>query len=162
MILPVLTVVLNVWLPMRGRWGKLHDNPGAKLVFAGSVWYMITCLQGPLHSLPSVQKLTHFTHWVVGHAHIAILGFAGFTALGSLYIILPKVMGRKLYSKRLADFTYWLLMVGLVSMFIELSIAGLIQGAGWLNGEAFYRIIPQLYIYMRFYEASPAWLCCAP
>jgi len=161
MILPVLTVVLNVWLPMRGRWGKLHDNPGAKLVFAGSIWYMITCLQGPLHSLPSVQKLTHFTHWVVGHAHIAILGFAGFTALGSLYIILPKVMGRKLYSKRLADFTYWLLMVGLVSMFIELSIAGLIQGAGWLNGEAFYRIIPQLYIYMILRSVSGMAVLCA-
>ena len=148
MVIPVLTVVLNVWLPMRGRWSMLHDNPGAKLAFMGSVWYLIVCIQGPLHSLPSVQRLTHFTHWVVGHSHIAILGFAGFVALGSLYTILPAVTGKKLYSRRLADFTYWLLMAGLVSMFLVLTIAGLVQGAGWLNGEAFYRIVSQLYIYM--------------
>jgi cytochrome c oxidase cbb3-type subunit 1 len=148
MVIPVLTVLLNVWLPMRGRWHKLHDDPGAKLVFVGSIFYLLTCIQGPLHSLPSVQRLTHFTHWVVGHSHIAILGFAGFVAVGALYTILPQVLGRPLHSKRLADLVYWLLLFSVLAMFIDLSIAGLVQGAAWLGGEAFYRVVPQLTIYM--------------
>jgi cytochrome c oxidase cbb3-type subunit 1 len=148
MVIPVLTVLLNVWLPMRGRWHKLHDDPGAKLVFVGSIFYLLTCIQGPLHSLPSVQRLTHFTHWVVGHSHIAILGFAGFVAVGALYTILPQVLGRPLHSKRLADLVYWLLLFSVLAMFIDLSIAGLVQGAAWFGGEAFYRVVPQLTIYM--------------
>ena len=161
MVIPVLTVLLNVWLPMRGRWGKLHDNPGAKLVFAGSIFYMLTCIQGPLHSLPSVQRLTHFTHWVVGHSHIAILGFAGFVGIGALYTILPQVLKKPLYSKRLADLTYWLLLFAILAMFIDLSIAGLVQGGAWLSGEAFYRVVPQLTIYMILRTVSGIGILCA-
>lgn len=148
MVIPVLVVLLNVWLPLRGRLSKIHEDVGAKFVFVGTIWYMITCIQGPLHSLPSVQRLTHFTHWVVGHAHIAILGFSGFIALGACYYILPLISGKQLYSRRLADLQYWLLLISLVGMFTVLSIAGLIQGSNWLSGEAFYRVIPQLTIYM--------------
>jgi len=148
LLIPVMTVLLNVWLPLRGRWANLHDDPGAKLVFAGTIWYFLTCLQGPLHSLPSVQRLTHFTHWVVGHAHIAVLGFAGFIAMGATYSILPSVTGRPIYSRRLADLQYWMLLTALTLMFLALTVAGLVQGNSWLNGEAFYRVVPQLTVYL--------------
>ncbi len=118
------------------------------MVFAGTIWYLITCVQGPLHSLPSVQRLTHFTHWVVGHSHIAVLGFAGFIAIGTLFTILPRVTGKGLYSRRLADLAYWILLTGLLAMFLDLTVAGLVQGGSWLFGEAFYRVLPQLTIYM--------------
>ena len=147
LVIPVLTVLLNVWLPMRGRWGMLHDNPGAKFVFAGSIWYFIVCFQGPMQSLPSVQRLTHFTQWVIAHAHIAILGFAGFVGIGAAYTILPLASGKPLYSRRLADLQYWAMLGGLTLMFFGLTIAGLVQGNSWLNREAFYRVIPQLNIY---------------
>jgi cbb3-type cytochrome c oxidase subunit I len=154
LLIPVLTVLLNLWLPLRGRWGTLHKDIGAKFVFSGTIWYLLTCLQGPLHSLPSVQRLTHFTHWVVGHAHIAILGFSGFIAMGTVYAILPAITGNKLYSRRLADLQYWIVLVSLTFMFMVLSIAGLVQGNSWLNGEAFYRVIPQLNVYMLLRVAA--------
>jgi len=148
MIIPVMTVLVNLWLTMRGRLGNVHSDIGGKFVFAGSVWYLLTCLQGPLQSLPYVQRLTHFTNWVIAHSHMGVFGFAGFTALGGIYFILPRITGRPLYSRRLADIQYWLVLIGLTGFFVVLTIAGLIQGNGWLNGESVYRTLPQINIYM--------------
>jgi cytochrome c oxidase cbb3-type subunit I len=148
MIIPVMTVLVNLWLTMRGRLGNVHSDIGGKFVFAGSVWYLLTCLQGPLQSLPYVQRLTHFTNWVIAHAHMGVFGFAGFTALGGIYFILPRITGRPLYSRRLAEVQYWLVLIGITGFFVVLTIAGLIQGNGWLNGETVYRLLPQINLYM--------------
>jgi cytochrome c oxidase cbb3-type subunit 1/cytochrome c oxidase cbb3-type subunit I/II len=112
------------------------------------VWYLLTCLQGPLQALPYVQQLTHFTNWVIAHAHMGVLGFAGMTGLGGIYFILPRITGRPLYSPRLADLQYWLVLIGITGFFSVLTMAGLIQGSGWLHGETVYRVLPQIYLYM--------------
>jgi len=148
MIIPVMTVLVNLWLTMRGRLANVHSDIGGKFVFAGTVWYLLTCLQGPLQSLPYVQRLTHFTNWVIAHAHMGVFGFAGFTALGGIYFILPRITGRPLYSRRLADVQYWLVLIGIAGFFVVLTIAGLIQGNGWLNGASVYRVLPQINLYM--------------
>jgi cbb3-type cytochrome oxidase subunit 1 len=90
--------------------------------------------------------VTHFTQWVVSHAHLALLGFAGFIAMGAVYHLLPLV-GRPLYSKRLADMQFWLMLLGTLGIFLSLTFAGLVQGEGWLNGEVVYRLLPELSIY---------------
>lgn len=143
LIIPVFAFLTNVWLPLKDRFGRVYDNVGAKMVFTGTVWYFITCLQGPFHSLPAVQRVTHFTQWVVAHAHIALFGFGGFIAMGSIYYLLP-LLGREIYSKRLANMQYWLMLIGLIGLFLSLTFAGLIQGEGWLNGEMVYRVLPEL------------------
>jgi cytochrome c oxidase cbb3-type subunit 1/cytochrome c oxidase cbb3-type subunit I/II len=148
LLLPVFAFLTNVWLPLKKRIGRLHENMGAKFVFVGTVWYFITCVQGPLHSLPSVQRLTHFTNWVIGHAHIALLGFAGFICMGAVYYFLPKVSGRQVWSQTLAEIQYWLMTLGLIGFFLVLTTAGLIQGQAWLNGEVIYRLLPHLSLYM--------------
>jgi cytochrome c oxidase cbb3-type subunit I len=148
MIVPVATVLFNLWLTPRGRTGLLWTDLGGRFVLVGSIWYLITCVQGPIQSLPSVQEITHFNNWVVGHAHIAVLGFAGFTAVGGLWHILPLVSGRQLYSRRLASVQFGLVMAGLIGFFLVLSMAGLTQGTAWYNGEALYRVLPQIAIYM--------------
>ncbi len=148
LLIPVFAFLTNVWLPLKDRFQRIHDNVGAKMVFVGTIWYFITCVQGPLHSLPAVQRLTHFTNWVVGHAHIALVGFAGFIAMGAVYYLLPRVTGRKLWSKRLAETQYWLVLIGLLGFFLILTSAGLIQGQAWLNGEVIYRLLPEMALYM--------------
>jgi len=97
-----------------------------------------------MQSLPSVQTLTHFTNWVIGHAHAAVLGFSGFIAIGGMYAVLPGIAGRPIYSRGLADFHYWAMLSGLAMMFLVLTAGGLVQGNGWLNGEAFYRIMAEM------------------
>jgi cytochrome c oxidase cbb3-type subunit 1 len=153
MLIPVQTVLLNLWLTVRGRLGNIHADIGGKFVFAGLVWYMLVCLQGSLQSLPYVQRLTHLNNWVIAHAHIAVLGFSGFIGLGGVYFTIPRITGRPLYSNKLADIQYWLILIGLTGFFLVLTTAGLIQGNGWLNGEVVYRILPQIYVYF-FLRAS--------
>ena len=68
----------------------IHENIGAKFVFTGTVFYLFTCIQGPIQALPQVQRLTHFSNWVVAHAHMGILGFSGMVAIGGIYLFYPK------------------------------------------------------------------------
>jgi cytochrome c oxidase cbb3-type subunit 1 len=132
---------------VRGRLDRVFANPGAKFTFMGTIWYFLTCLQGPFHSLPAVQQVTHFTQWVVAHAHMALLGFAGSIAIGGIYFILPAVTGRKLHSERLADIHFWLTLIGGLGIFASLTVAGLLQGEAWANGEVVYRVLPSLQSY---------------
>ena len=147
LIIPVFAFLTNIWLTVRGRLDRVYEDVGAKFALAGTIWYFITCLQGPFHSLPSVQKVTHFTQWVVAHAHIALLGFAGFIAIGATYHILPRVTGRPLFSRKLADYHFWLTLLGTIGIFVSLTIAGLLQGEAWQNGEVVYRVLSELRVY---------------
>ena len=78
---------------------------------------------------------------------IGVLGFAGMIALGGLYYTIPKLTGRPLFSRFLADFQYWMVLIGMVGFTIVLTIAGLIQGNAWLNGETVYRVLPEIHVY---------------
>jgi cytochrome c oxidase cbb3-type subunit 1/cytochrome c oxidase cbb3-type subunit I/II len=147
LVIPVFAFLTNIWLPIKDRFGRVYANVGAKMVFVGTIWYFITCVQGPFQSLPSVQRVTHYTQWVVAHAHIALFGFAGFIAMGAIYAILPSIMKRRMYSDFLADVHFWLSLIALLGIFFSLTFAGLIQGGAWLNGEVVYRVLPELKIY---------------
>ncbi len=147
MIIPVMVVLINLWFTAKGKLGLIHENIGAKFVFAGSVIYLFVCIQGPLQSLPQVQRLTHFNNWVVAHAHMGVLGFSGMIGLGGIYFMLPKITGKPIFSRTLADFQYWLVLLGMAGFMVVLTMAGLVQGHGWANGETVYRMLPQLHHY---------------
>ncbi|MCY2928968.1 MAG: cbb3-type cytochrome c oxidase subunit I [Planctomycetota bacterium] len=148
MIVPVTVVLVNVWMTARGRLGMLWNDPAGRFILVGTFWYLITCVQGPLQSLPSVQKVTHFTNWTIGHAHIAVLGFAGFIAIGALWHVVPNLTGRRIYSRRLISLQFGLAMFGLVGFFLVLTAAGLVQGQAWQRGETVYRALPSIAPYM--------------
>jgi cbb3-type cytochrome c oxidase subunit I len=147
MVIPVMVVLINLWFTAKGKLGIIQKNIGAKFVFAGSIIYLFTCIQGPLQSLPQVQRLTHFNNWVVAHAHMGVLGFSGMIALGGIYYMLPIITGKPIFSKTLADFQYWMVLLGMAGFMVVLTMAGLVQGHGWLNGETIYRMLPQLHHY---------------
>lgn len=147
MVIPVMVFLINIWYTAKGKLGEIHADIGAKFIFAGTIWYFFANIQGSMMALPHVQRVTHFTNWVVGHSHIGVLGFAGVVALGGLYYILPKVTGKPLYSRFLADLQYWLVLIGVVGFAVVLTIVGLIQGNAWINGETVYRVLPQIHLY---------------
>jgi cytochrome c oxidase cbb3-type subunit 1/cytochrome c oxidase cbb3-type subunit I/II len=147
MVIPVMAFLINIWYTAKGKLGEIHNDIGAKFVFTGTIMYFFVSIQGSMMALPEVQRVTHFNNWVVGHAHIGVLGFAGMIALGGIYYILPKMTGKPLYSRLLADFQYWMVLIGMVGFTVVLTIAGLIQGNAWLNGEVVYRVLPQIHIY---------------
>ena len=147
MVIPVMAFLINIWYTAKGKLGEIHADIGAKFVFTGTIMYFFVSIQGSMMSLPDVQRVTHFNNWVVAHAHLGVLGFAGMIALGGIYYILPRMTGRPLYSRLLADFQYWMILIGTVGFTVVLTIAGLIQGNAWLNGETVYRILPQIHVY---------------
>ena len=147
MVIPVMVVLINLWYTAKGKLGEIHADIGAKFVFTGTILYFFVSIQGSMMALPQVQRVTHFNNWVVGHAHIGVLGFAGMIALGGLYYVLPKISNKPLYSRFLADFQYWLILIGVTGFTVVLTIVGLIQGNAWLNGETVYRVLPQMHVY---------------
>lgn len=153
MVVPVFIVLLNLWLTARGHGPSLVKDPAGRLVLTGTIWYLITCIQGPVQSLPALQRVTHLNNWTVGHAHIAVLGFSGFIALGTLWHVLPLAAGRRLWSQRLVSLQFGLVMFGLLGFFAVLTIAGLIQGGAWNNGEVVYRVLPEIFPYMALRAA---------
>ncbi len=148
MIVPVTVVLVNVWMTARGRLGMLWNDPAGRFILVGTFWYLITCVQGPIQSLPSVQAVTHFTNWTIGHAHVAVLGFAGFIAIGAAWHVVPNLTGRQIYSRRLISLQFGLAMFGLVGFFLVLTAAGLVQGHAWQRGETVYRALPVIGPYM--------------
>jgi cytochrome c oxidase cbb3-type subunit 1 len=147
MVIPVMIVLINIWYTVKGKLGEIHADIGAKFIFTGTIFYFFVNIQGSMMALPHVQRITHFNNWVVGHAHIGVLGFAGVTALGGLYFILPRITGKPLYSRFLADVQYWLVLIGVTGFAVVLTTVGLIQGNAWYNGETLYRTLPEIQPY---------------
>ncbi len=147
MVIPVMAFLINIWYTAKGKLGEIHADIGAKFVFTGTIMYFFVSIQGSMMALPDVQRVTHFNNWVVAHAHVGVLGFAGMIALGGIYYILPRITGKPLYSRFLADFQYWLVLIGVIGFTVVLTIVGLIQGNAWLNGETVYRVLPEMHVY---------------
>ncbi|MCB2170219.1 MAG: cbb3-type cytochrome c oxidase subunit I [Deltaproteobacteria bacterium] len=147
MVIPVMAFLINIWYTAKGKLGEIHNDIGAKFVFTGTIMYFFVSIQGSIMALPQVQRITHFNNWVVAHAHVGVLGFAGMISLGGLYYILPRITNKPLFSRFLADFQYWMVLIGVVGFTVVLTIAGLIQGNAWYNGETIYRVLPEIHMY---------------
>lgn len=147
MVIPVMIFLINIWYTAKGKFAEIHGDIGTKFIFVGTIMYFFVSIQGSMMALPQVQRITHFNNWVVGHAHIGVLGFAGMMALGGMYYVVPHITGRPLFSRLLADLQYWLILIGVIGFTVVLTIAGLIQGNGWLNGETVYRILAEIHVY---------------
>lgn len=143
LLIPVYAFLTNQWLTLRGRWWKIPDSVTLKFVFAGTVMYFFVSTQGALMALPTEQRLLHFTNWTVGHAHLGLLGFAGFIACGASYGVLREMYG-EIWSPRLANMQYWFMLIGIAGFTLVLSYAGVVQGSAWRNGETVYRVLPEL------------------
>ena len=95
-------------------------------------------------AIQSFNRLTHFTNYVVAHAHLALLGAFTFLGMGLIDYIIPQVLKKPLYSARLAEWQYWLIVIGFLGFFWALTIAGFIQGQAWLRGIPEVNVIPFL------------------
>jgi len=131
LIIPVWTLVWNFLATMKGQWHQLKDNIPIKFLMAGTVFYLLTCFQGPMHSLRAVNAIVSKTDWIVGHAHMAVLGAFSFFAIGGAYYSIPRMLKTRLHSLALANASFWLWLVGGLSFFVSLWIGGFLQGLQW-------------------------------
>jgi cytochrome c oxidase cbb3-type subunit 1 len=131
LMIPVWSLVWNFLATMKGQWHQLKDNVPIKFLMTGTIFYLLTCFQGPMHSLRSVNAIVSKTDWIVGHAHMAVLGAFSFFAIGSAYYAIPRMLKTKLHSDSLANATFWLWLIGGLSFFVSLWIGGFLQGLQW-------------------------------
>jgi cbb3-type cytochrome c oxidase subunit I len=125
----VVIVVTNLLLSLRGA-GIVPRDPGLRFVAAGTVFYLVVSLQGSMQAQMAVNQTVHFTDWVVGHSHLAMLGFASCAAMGGLVHAWQRI-GWARYNARRIDQAFWLVTAGVVVMVVDLTIAGLVQGRLW-------------------------------
>lgn len=126
----VILVVMNQLLSLRGASGVVARDVPLRFVWVGIVAYLIVSVQGSLQALMPVNRFIHFTDWVIAHAHLALIGFASFTAIGGMLHAWQRLPGLR-YNARAANWSFWLLAAGLLGMFSDLTAAGLVQGHLW-------------------------------
>lgn len=126
----VILVVANLLLSMRGCSKLLKEDLSLRFVWMGTILYLIVSLQGSMQALMPFNRLVHFSDWVIGHSHLAMLGFATFTAIGGMSYVWQRVPNAR-FNKRALNHAYWLLLVGMVTMVSLLTAAGLAESKIW-------------------------------
>ncbi len=131
LIAPSWGGMINGLLTMRGAWDKVRDSAALKFFVVAITAYGMATFEGPMLSLKSVNAISHFTDWTVGHVHIGALGWNGFLTFGMLYYLIPKIFNTKLYSEKLANAHFWIGTIGILLYAIPLYWAGFTQYLMW-------------------------------
>jgi cytochrome c oxidase cbb3-type subunit I/II len=126
----VILVVTNLLLSLRGNSGTASKDVPLRFVWFGIVNYLLVSLQGSMQAFMPVNRFIHFTDWVIGHSHWAMIGFGSFIALGGIAHLWQRIPGTR-YNERLMNWSFWLLAGGLTLMVIDLTIAGLVEAQVW-------------------------------
>jgi cbb3-type cytochrome oxidase subunit 1 len=128
--LTVILVVTNLLLSLRGSSDKIGRNVPLHFVWTSVVAYLLVSLQGSVLALIARESLHSFSDWVIGHSHLAMIGFASFTAAGGY--VWSSLPGAR-YNARAMNWAYWLLAIGISLMVIDLTAAGLVEGQLWVS-----------------------------
>jgi len=120
--------MLNGLLTLRGAWDKLRTDPVIKFFAAGVTFYGMATFEGPLLAITSVNALSHYTDWTIGHVHSGALGWNGFMAAGMFYWLAPRLWKTKLWSTALANMHFWVGTVGILIYVVAMWFSGITQG----------------------------------
>ena len=131
LFIPVLALVTNFFGTIRGEWHQLRTNVPLKFIIAGTTFYLLVSTQGSFQALRSLNAVTHFTDWVIGHAHMALFGTFTLYAFAACYYVVPRAYRRPLYSEGMADWHFWLSFIGFLLFSTALWIGGFNQGMQW-------------------------------
>ena len=124
--------MINGMMTLSGAWHKLRDDPILKFLIVALSFYGMSTFEGPMMSIKTVNALSHYTDWTIGHVHSGALGWVGLISMGSLYHLIPRMYGRtEMYSKRAIELHFWIATLGIVLYIAAMWIAGVMQGLMW-------------------------------
>lgn len=124
--------MINGIMTLSGAWHKLRDDPILKFLVTSLSFYGMSTFEGPMMSIKTVNALSHYTDWTVGHVHSGALGWVGMVSIGSMYYLIPRLFGKtEMYSVRLINVHFWLATLGTVLYIAALWISGVMQGLMW-------------------------------
>ena len=133
--------MLNGLLTLRGAWDKLRTDPVIKFFIVAVTFYGMSTFEGPLLAIKSVNALSHFTDWTIGHVHSGVLGWNAFMTFGMLYWLVPRLWKTQLWSTRLAEIHFWVGTIGILLYVVAMWISGISQGLFWraLDADGYLR-----------------------
>ena len=124
--------MINGMMTMNGAWDKLRTDPILKFMIVSLSFYGMSTLEGPLMSIKTVNSLSHYTDWTIGHVHSGALGWVAMITIGCIYSLLPRVLNLKsMYSTRMIESHFWIHTLGVVLYIAAMWIAGVMQGLMW-------------------------------
>ena len=124
--------MINGIMTLSGAWHKLRDDPILKFLIVSLSFYGMSTFEGPMMSIKTVNALSHYTDWTVGHVHSGALGWVGFITMGSLYYLIPRLFGKtEMHSVRAMNLHFWIATLGVVLYIAAMWIAGVMQGLMW-------------------------------
>ena len=131
LIAPSWGGMLNGLLTLRGAWHKLREEPMLKFMVVAITAYGMSTLEGPMLSIKSVNALSHYTDWTVAHVHTGALGWNGFLTFSILYWLFPRLYNTKLHSLKLANWHFWVGLLGMMFYVVPMYWSGVTQGLMW-------------------------------
>ena len=124
--------MINGIMTLSGAWHKLRDDPILKFLIVSLSFYGMSTFEGPMMSIKTVNALSHYTDWTIGHVHSGALGWVGLITIGAIYYLLPRLYGRtEMASMRMVTTHFWVATIGIVVYIAAMWIAGVMQGLMW-------------------------------
>ena len=131
LIAPSWGGMLNGLLTLRGAWDKVREQPMLKFMVVAVTAYGMATLEGPMLAIKSVNSLSHYTDWTIAHVHTGALGWNGFIAFSMLYWLFPRMWNTPLYSIKLANWHFWIALLGMMFYVVPMYASGIAQGLMW-------------------------------
>jgi len=124
--------MINGIMTLSGAWEKLRDDPVIKFMIVSLSFYGMSTFEGPMMSIKTVNSLSHYTDWTIGHVHSGALGWVAMISIGCIYSLTPRLLGLKaMHSTRAINTHFWVHTVGVVFYIAAMWIAGVMQGLMW-------------------------------
>ena len=129
--------MINGVMTLSGAWHKLRDDPILRFLIVSLSFYGMSTFEGPMMSIKTVNALSHYTDWTVGHVHSGALGWVGLVTMGTMYYLIPRLFGqKKMYSVKAIEAHFWIATIGIVIYIAAMWIAGVMQGLMWRSVNA--------------------------
>lgn len=123
--------MINGVMTLSGAWGKLRTDPILKFLIVSVSFYGMSTFEGPMMAIKTVNALSHYTDWTIGHVHSGALGWVAMVSIGAMYYLIPKLFDTKIYSTKLIETHFWIATVGIVLYITSMWISGIMQGLMW-------------------------------
>ncbi len=124
--------MINGIMTLSGAWHKLRTDPILRFMIVALSFYGMSTFEGPMMSIKTVNALSHYTDWTIGHVHAGALGWVAMISIGALYSLFPRLFGlQQMYSTRLIEWHFWTSTIGTVLYIVAMWIAGVMQGLMW-------------------------------
>ncbi|MGH8033617.1 MAG: cytochrome-c oxidase, cbb3-type subunit I [Lysobacterales bacterium] len=133
LLAPSWATLINGVMTVSSAWEKLKTDPALKFIVLSLAFYGLATFEGPMMAIKSVNAVSHFTDWTIGHVHSGALGWNALIVFGTFYFLAPRLVGAELYSVRLANIHFWMALAGTMLYILAMWGAGISQGLLWLS-----------------------------